>query len=231
MLGVPPLDELARFNSASSMPDPDGLDSGAGGAAGDLSALMAALPQDKAGPKAQFAKGDKVRVCACCVCGVCACGVCGVCVCCRCGVSCVCMCTCCRCGVCTRTCMPVIFCWGGGGCMYACESSRGGSRGMFEAPLSWAGRGAAGRQGLTSGEAQAGEQAGRQAGRGPGPPQPQVPLAGQLSRVQVGEHNQGRQMPSPGSTLPPLNPVACHQTLLLTDYCPPPPLPATAARC
>lgn len=63
IVGVPPLDEIAKYNSAAQQQQDDdgGADGGAGGgAANALSKLMAALPADSSMPKAQFEKGDKV---------------------------------------------------------------------------------------------------------------------------------------------------------------------------
>ncbi|GAX85054.1 hypothetical protein CEUSTIGMA_g12474.t1 [Chlamydomonas eustigma] len=55
--GMPPLEEMSRFNAAGLDPEGQG---NAGGGAGDLSSLMATLPADASQPKAKFNKGDKV---------------------------------------------------------------------------------------------------------------------------------------------------------------------------
>lgn len=54
--GMPPLDEVTRWNAGSATADDE--DGGQGGALGELNKLLAAMPG--AAPKATYVKGDKV---------------------------------------------------------------------------------------------------------------------------------------------------------------------------
>lgn len=58
--GVPPLEELQRYNACGAAADEDRAPGG--GAAGDLSSLVAALPSGGSAPRTTFVKGDLVRI-------------------------------------------------------------------------------------------------------------------------------------------------------------------------